>query len=62
MVFGLVILLGMTPLFANNLFYWFFFDFSWLAWQREDEENFKLKRNLERFPLISCFNLPPKNG
>lgn len=24
MVFGLVILLGMTPLFANNLFYWSF--------------------------------------
>jgi hypothetical protein len=39
MEFGLVIPLGMTPLFANKLFYWSFFDFSWLDWQREDKEN-----------------------
>jgi hypothetical protein len=32
MVFGLVIPRGMTPLFANKLFYWSFFDFSWLDW------------------------------
>jgi hypothetical protein len=39
MEFGLVIPLGMTPLFANKLFYWSFFDFSWLDRQREDKEN-----------------------
>jgi hypothetical protein len=47
----------MTPLFANKLFYWSFFDFSWLDWQREDEENLKLKRNLERFPVDLMFQL-----
>ncbi len=57
MGFGLVIPLGMTPLFANKLSNWSFFDFSWLDWQREDEENLKLKRNLERFPINFMFQL-----
>ena len=59
MEFGLVIPLGMTPLFANKLLNWFFFDFSWLDWQREDEENFGRKRNFGTFQLAVSFNSNP---